>query len=68
MQIEEGLYLRLKHLADMKQIPVYDLVHTILNMAVSFEEWRSYHDTQRLIDLQDTLEAIILASSVPPND
>jgi hypothetical protein len=61
MQIELGLYLRLKTLAQRKQIPIYDLVHTYLNMAVSYEEWMSYHDTQRWQDLQDTLEGLIIA-------
>lgn len=64
MQIEDGLYLRLKHMADMKQIPLYDLVHTYLNMCVSHDEWASYHDRQRMMDLQDTLESLIIEQSL----
>ncbi len=67
MQIEEGLYFRLKHIANQKQIPLYDLVHTYLNMAVSYEEWITYHDQQRWRDLQDTLEGLIIAAGAEPH-
>jgi hypothetical protein len=60
MQIEDGLYLRLKHMADLKQVALYDLVHTYLNWCVSYDEWMSYHNNQRRTDLQDTLEALII--------
>ena len=66
MLIEEGLYLRLKSMARQKQIPVFDLIQTYLSWCVSYDEWMSYHDKQRMLDLQDTLEGLIIAS-IPPD-
>jgi hypothetical protein len=60
MMIEQGLYLRLKNMADQKQIPLFDLIQTYLSWCVSYGEWMSYHDNQRRIDLQDTLESLII--------
>jgi hypothetical protein len=64
MLIEEGLYLRLKHMADMKQVSVFDLIQTYLSWCVSRDEWESYRDNQRRIDLQDTLESLIIAQQL----
>jgi hypothetical protein len=68
MQIEDGLYLRLKHMAELKQVSVFELVQTYLSWCVSHDEWMSYHNNQWRIDFQDTLEALIIANLVPLSD